>query len=40
MEGQLTIAQRAEALGFESLWAPDLKGRLAVVEDFARKVGM
>src|SRR5881397_4056567 len=23
LEGQLTIAQRAEALGFESLWAPD-----------------
>ena len=40
MEGQLTIAQRAEALGFESLWAPDLKGMLTVMEDFARKVGM
>jgi hypothetical protein len=40
LEGQLAIAHRAEALGFESLWAPDLKGMLAVMEDFARKVGM
>jgi len=40
MEGQLTIAQRAKALGFESLWTPDLKGMLTVMEDFARKVGM
>ncbi len=40
LEGQLAIAHRAEALGFESLWALDLKGMLTVMEDFARKVGM